>query len=133
MILKPPFIITARLMAGVKVGGGYISIGQGERNSEGRTQYGVYIDLPDGSEHEIDDLKSGCGGGGVQDGMAALLSFLSAAAESYSFRDCNWDNNSEDDNALLFPRPVVEWAYQNSDEIAMLEVEISETPDLITQ
>jgi hypothetical protein len=126
MTLKNPFIITSRLMAGVKIGEAFISIGQGERNSEGRTQYGVYIDLPDGSEHEIDDLRSGCQGGDIQEGMASLLSFLGAAAESYAYKGMDGEHSN------LFPKAVTEWAYQNSDEISSLEMEIEETPNLVT-
>jgi hypothetical protein len=125
MKLHAPFIITARLMAGLKIGGGYISMGQGQRNSEGRTQYGVFIDLPDGSEHEITDLRSGCQGGDLQEGFASLLSFLGAAGESYGYKGMDGENSK------LFPEPVTEWAYQNSDEISMLGIEIEETKNLI--
>lgn len=127
MKLNSPFIITPRLMAGLQIGKAFISMGPGHRNSEGRTVYKCFIDLPDGTEHEITDLRSGCQGGNLQEGFASLLSFLGAAAESYRYRQCDWVNIGEDDNASLFPRPVVEWAYQNSDEISMLECEIEES------
>lgn len=133
MILREPFIITPRLMAGLQIGGAFISMGAGPRNSEGRIQYGCFIDLPDGSGHEITDLRSGCQGGNLQEGFASLLGFLGAAAESYHYRGMDWDNIGPDDNATLFPRPVVEWAYQNSDEITMLELEIEETENLIEE
>lgn len=58
--------------------------------------------------------------------MSDLLSFLGAAAESYRYRKCDWANVTEDDNATLFQREVVEWAYQNSDEISMLGSEVDE-------
>jgi hypothetical protein len=127
MTLHSPFIITPRLMAGLQIGGAFISMGAGPRNAEGRTQYGCYIDLPDGSEHKVTDLRSGCGGGDLADGFASLLSFLGAAAESYRYRQCDWNNIDEDDNASLFPHAVVEWAYQNSDELSVLQVEIEES------
>lgn len=130
--LKSPFIITSRLMAGLQIGKGFISIGQGERNSEGRTQYGVFIDLPDGSEHEISGLRSGCQGGDLQEGFASLLSFLSAAAESYAYAQRQGNPGMDGENSSLFPQPVTEWAYQNSDEISMLALEIQETPNLIS-
>ncbi len=126
MKLKSPFIITPRLMAGLQIGKAFISMGQGERNSEGRTQYGVFIDLPDGSEHEISDLRSGCQGGDLQQGFASLLSFLGAASESYRYA------GEQGENSDLFPLPVTQWAAENIDEISMLELELEETPELIT-
>ena len=117
-------------MPAVSIGGATISLGNGPRNSENRTVYQCFIDLPDGSEYKISDLCSGCGGGGVQSGMESVLSFLSAAAESYSYRmrtGCTGENED------LFLASVVEWAYQNSDEIDMLRAEIEETPNLITE
>lgn len=131
MTLHPPFCISARLMPGLKVGGAYISLGNGPRNAENRTQYQCFIDLPDGTEHEITDLASGCGGGTVQGGFESLLTFLGAAAESYKYNDCDWSKIDREDNATLFPQPVTEWAYENSDEISVLEIEISENPNLI--
>ncbi len=113
-------------MAGLQIGKAFISMGQGERNSEGRTQYGVFIDLPDGSEHEISDLRSGCQGGSLQEGFSSLLSFLGAAAESYRYSE------EQGENSDLFPLPVTQWAADNSDEISMLRLEIDETSDLIT-
>lgn len=115
-------------MPGLQIGGAWLSLGQGPRNNEGRTVYGCFIDLPDGSEHEITDLRSGCQGGGVQEGFASLLSFLGAAAESYAYRMRTGRSGENED---LFPAPVVEWAYQNSDEIAMLQLEIEEAENLI--
>lgn len=131
--IKKPFIITARLMAGVRIGDAFISIGQGKRNSEGRTQYGVFIDLPDGTEHEVTYLHSGCQGGEIQDGMASLLSFLSAAGESYAYAMRQGKDGMTGENSDLLPQAVTEWAYQNSDEISLLALEIEETPNLITK
>ena len=126
MKLHAPFIITPRLMPGVQIGNAFISLGNGPRNSEGRTEYGCFIDLP-GYSHEVTDLRSGCQGGDITEGMASLLSFLGAAADSYRCAGCDWDRITEDDNATLFPREVVEWAYQNSDEIYMIQMEIEES------
>lgn len=120
-------------MAAVKISNATISIGAGARNDEGRTQYGTFIDFDDGREFEITGLKSGCQGGDIKNGMESLLSFLSAAAESFRYRKCDWNNISEDDNASLFPREITEWAYENSDEISMMEIEISENPDCIEE
>jgi len=124
MILHPPFEITPRLMAGLRIGGAFLSMGRGPRNGEGRTVYGTFIDLPDGTEHEVTGLRSGCQGGDLQEGFASLLGFLGAAAESYGYR---MRTGRQGENEDLFPAPVVEWAYQNSDEITSLEFEIEES------
>lgn len=88
MILHPPFEISARLMPAVQIGGATLSLTvSGRRTADGRDIYEAWIDLPDGTEHEITDLRSGCQGGKVQEGMSALLGFLSAAAESRLYRE----------------------------------------------
>jgi hypothetical protein len=126
MKLHPPFIITSRLCAGLQIGQAFIGIDDSGRNREGRTKYGCWIDLPDGTEHEVTNLRSGCQGGDLVQGMVNLLSFLGAAAESYRYRGCDWAKIDDDDNASLFAREVVEWAYQNSDEIETLALGIEE-------
>ncbi len=63
----------------------------------------------------------------MQEGFASLLGFLSAAADSYRYRGTDWDRITEDDNASMFPREVVDWAYMHSDEIYMLGLEIEES------
>lgn len=112
-------------MPGLKIGEGIISLGYSKVTDEGRMLYDVKIDLPD-SEWDVNDMKSGCQGGNLQEGFASLLCFLGAAAESYRYRGCDWDLVSQDDNAAMFPRSVVEWAYQHSDEISILEQEVNE-------
>ncbi len=103
----------------------WVSLGTGPRNAEGRAVYGAFIDLPDGTEHEVTDLRSGCGGGGIQDGLASLLSFLGAAAESYAYRQ---RTGRDGENEHLFPPAVVQWAAENADEISMLGMDIEESP-----
>ena len=119
MTLKTPFLITSRLLPGVQISGAFISIEDVGCNREGRTCYRWHIDFPTGSTFTGNDLKSGCQGGTLQEGMASLLSFLSAAAESYP----------DGENADLFPTAVTEWAYQNSDEISLLGIEIEEATE----
>lgn len=99
----------------------------------GRTRYKWTIDLPDGLEFGGTDLQSGCQGGSLQEGFESLLSFLTAAADSYRYRGMDWEEITEDDNASLFPRAVVEWAYQNSSELELLSLEIEENPELIIE
>jgi hypothetical protein len=114
-------------MAGVQIGtpSAWVSVGPGPRNAEGRTiVYRGFIDLPDGTEHEVTDLCSGCGGGSDLDGLASLLSFLGAAAESYKYR-LRTGRNGE--NEALFAPAVVAWAAKNADKISMLGMEIEES------
>lgn len=123
-------MISPRLLPGVKIGATFISIKFAGETSDGRARYRYYIDGPD-FEHSGDDLKSGCGGGSLVQGMESLLSFLGAAADSYRYRKCIYSGDP-DDNSSLFPEPVTAWAYQNSDEISLLELEIKESEtDLI--
>ncbi len=129
MRLEQPFVITSRLMAGLCGNGGEISIGYAKRDSDGRTAYDVWIDIPAGEFH-ITDLRSGCQGGSLQEGMASLLSFLTAAAESLAYQE---RTGHQGENTDLFPLPVVEWARQQSDELTGLQMEIEETPGLIAE
>lgn len=125
MTLNAPFCISARLLPAVQVGKAWISIEIDGETSDGRTRYRWYIDTPN-FEQTGNDLCSGCQGGSLQDGMASLLSFLSAAAESYRYK------GMDGENADLFPQQVTEWAAQHSDELSMLAMELEENPELIT-
>lgn len=134
MILHEPFRISSRLMPSLEIGKATISLQAGQRNREGRTCFECWLDLPDGSEHQIENLRSGCQGGGVQKGFESLLSFLGAAAEAYRYRmGTGGVRESESGNESLFSPPVVEWAYMHSDELAMLQIELEERKDLIQE
>lgn len=130
-------------MAGLNVANAIISGRITGSTHEGRTKYEFIIDIPPETgppevgnrsrEFTVSDIRSGCQGGSLQDGFECILSFLGASAESYRYRRGDWSQITEDDNATLFERELVEWAYQNSDEISMLELELTETPDLIEE
>lgn len=128
MQLTAPIIITPRLMAGVQIGSDFVSIEYGAITSSGRMSYRYYLDV-DGKEYTGTDLKSGVGNWSIQDGLESLLSFLSAAAESYHY---NGNSMKEDSNTDLFPEWVCQWAYQHSDEIDMLALELQEK-ELVTE
>lgn len=117
-------------MAGLKIGGAFISMGAGPRNEEGRTQYGCFIDLPDGTSEEVTDLRSGCQGGDLQEGFVSLLSFLGACAEARSYGECKYDDPNYSEGSSLFSEAIGKWAQEFSDEIAVtrLEIEESEQP-----
>jgi len=110
--------ITSRLLPGVILGNTQISI-EYAGVEDNRTKYRYYIDIGR-KEYTKDDLSSGCGGGTLQQGLESLLSFLCAAAESWRYAGKNGENSD------LFPQRIVKWAAQNSDELAMLRVEIEE-------
>lgn len=137
MTLCSPIIITPRLLPGVQIGKAFVAIQYSRRpGREGRTRYQWFIDLPDGREFAGDDLQSGCCGGSLQNGLESLLSFLGAAAESYRYdmrKNIHDSNRDGDSNSDLFPAPVVEWAYQNSDELSMLQCELEENKGLIDE
>lgn len=120
MKISSPCIITPRLLPGLHIGGAFVSIEYGEPNNDGRTTYVYYIDLPD-FEYESNDLASGCQGGDLQDGLESLLAFLGAAAEAKNYED---RTGRKSENADLFPAEIVEWAAQNSDEIAAAQYEL---------
>lgn len=121
MTLHHPFQISARLLPAIQIGNDWISI-EFDGESQGRARYKYHIDFGE-QEYTGNDLKSGIGGGSLQEGMASLLSFLSACAESFPGKGENYD---------LFPPRIAAWAYRNSDEISMLSCEPEETPSLIT-
>ena len=132
MRLRDPFKISARLMPALQIGGAWVSLDlSGLTTSSGRDIYECYIDLPDGSEHEITDLRSGCQGGSVIEGFGALLSFLGAAAESRRYRESTGREGENEED--LFPPAIVTWATEHDDEISMLSCEIEETPNLIEE
>jgi hypothetical protein len=131
MQLTTPIIITSRLMAGVRVGDAEISIGYSKQpGREGCTRFLYYIDAPDCEECYANDLQSGCQGGSLQGGLASLLSFLNACAESVGYAQ---RTGRKGENADLFPPDISAWAYQNSDEIGMLAMEIEESGELISE
>jgi hypothetical protein len=129
MKMSSPFLISARLLPAVKIGESFISLKSRGTNGEGRDCYIYYIDTPE-FKYEGDDLKTGCQGGDYQEAMESLLTFLSAAAESWArqMRSREW---GEGENADLFPPMVMEWAYQYREEIEMIALELEESGQLI--
>jgi hypothetical protein len=117
MTIKTPCCITSRLLPGIQIGNVEISIEYAKRpGDEGRTRYRWRIDGIGKKSYSGDDLQSGCQGGNLQEGLESFLSYLEASSD-----------------ADLFPKPVVKWAIQNSDEIGMLRIELAETKDVIVE
>lgn len=128
--IKDPCCITSRLMAGIKIGDGYISIEPYKPTDDGRMRYHYYIDT-EKFEYGGKDLRSGVGGGdGLQGMLAALLDFLGACAESRRYSRGKEDKS---ENYGLFPENVGEWAEQNSDEIDMAAEELREKKGIIKE
>lgn len=123
MTLNSPFIITPRLLPGVQVGDGLISIEYARSDRDGRTVYRYHIDIP-GHEYSGTDLRSGCQGGSLQDGMESLLTFMGACGESYRYA---MRTGRQGENTDLFPPAIAEWCYRHSDELSMLALEIEES------
>ena len=129
MNLKSPFCISARLAPALKIGDAYLSFDHGR----------FVFDFADGREHIVTDFNFPQGRISgktderfLQDGFSAILSFLGACVESRRYARGRGEDEMEGENSSLFPAFVGEWAEQNSDEIGMLDYEITEGADLLT-
>lgn len=123
MTLHSPFSISARLLPALRIAGATLSLDRGAT---------FILDLPDGSEHTIDDFRPGAGDRSPVSWFAAILCFLGAAAESRQGRERRGEAElDEDGNEGLFPPAVVDWAAQNIDEIRCMQCELEENEGLI--
>lgn len=124
MTLNSPFQISSRLLPAVQIEDTYISLEHNKISSDNRNVWTYYIDNP-AWEYTASDLRSGCGGETLQKAMENLLGFLAAAGESY--RTMEWTEKTP----IFFPEHVTAWAYQHSEELTMLRLELEENQDLI--
>lgn len=124
MTLHSPFLISPRLLPALKIGDTTLSI-EPTRNYDkyGKPVWNYYLDGE--VTHQGSDLNSN---GGVQETMACLLSFLAATGEAYHYYGNKTKKGSTTD---LFPEDVCQWAYVNSEELMMLEMELQETLNLV--
>lgn len=110
MTLSHPFIISARLFPAV-------SIGKGEEQvTVSLSPSGFILDGPFG-EHKVTDLTLR-GNPSIESAFEALLSFMSAAAESFRYK------GMDGENADLFPAEVTEALAQVSSELECVHFEI---------
>ena len=116
MILTEPFRISARLLPALKINDTWLSWDDGE----------FVLDFHDGTEYVIDDFHGGIGG--LQDYFEAILSFMSAAAESRQYRERTGRHGENED---LFPPHIVDWIVDNLDEIECLQCDLTENLELI--
>lgn len=128
MILTHPFLITPRLLPGVRVGGGFIAIEYFCMDGP-RTRWRVTIDAPDldGETYEDTTMTSGMGDHSLQSAMENYLGFL-----LYEVDHARYGDPIEGDDPL-FPERVVAWATDYEDELNDLWLTITETPDLIRE
>ncbi len=116
MILQQPFLISSRLLPAFAVDGVTVSLERSGYSHDGRDEFTIYFDC-DQWEIEETDLRSGVGGCSTAEAFEFLLSFLTAAAESYDYRERTGRDGENED---LFDPRIVEWASHNSDELLML-------------
>jgi hypothetical protein len=108
--LSHPFIISARLLPAV-------SIGKGEEQvTVSLSPSGFILDGPFG-EHKVTDLTLR-GNPSIESAFETLLSFMSAAAESFRYK------GMDGENADLFPADVTEALAQVSSELECVRFEI---------
>ncbi len=125
--LKDPLEITSRLLVGFGAGDATVSIDIIGQQGDGRVVYRWFVDFKDGREFLGDDLKSGCQGGNLADGLVSFCSFLSAFADAHEYLHCNLGRES--DCGDLFPADLANWAMANSDEISYIGILIEESAD----
>ena len=103
MTLSAPFLISSRLLPAV-------SIGQGqEQITVSLSPRGFILDGPFGV-HRVTDLTLR-GNPSIESAFETLLSFMSAAAESFRYRGMDGENSD------LFPAEVTEALFQVSTEL----------------
>lgn len=112
MILHDPFIITARLLPGLRIGDGYLS-------ADGQV---FILDTP-GFEYEILGFRPGLGDRDMQSWFSSILIFMGAAAESRQYRERTGGEIDEDSNEGLFPPHVVDWIVDNLSDIESFDLE----------
>lgn len=110
MTLSSPFIISARLLPAVSIGEG------SEQITVSLSHSGFILHGPFG-EHRITDLTLR-GNPSIESAFETLLSFMSAAAESFRYRGMDGENSD------LFPAEVTEAIAQVSSELESVWFEL---------
>jgi len=111
MTLSAPFLISARLLPAVSIGKG------GEQITVSLSPSGFILDGPFG-EHEVTGLRLSPFCKSIESAFETLLSFMTAAAESFRYR------GMDGENADLFPAPVTEAIAQVSSELESVWFEL---------
>lgn len=123
MQLTAPLQITPSLLPGVRIADAHETAWvQIDSPRAGERDLVIVVTLPDGTDVRSDRFSPR---GDIRKAMAAALSFLGAAGESYGYRMRKGESEPDPDgNEVLFPAPVPEWAYRMSGEISMMEYEL---------
>lgn len=111
MILRAPFMISSRLLPAVEVGQGP------EQITVSLSPSGFILDGPFG-EHKVIGLRLSPLCNSIESAFETLLSFMSAAAESFRYR------GMDGENADLFPAEVTEALFQVSTELECVWADI---------
>lgn len=123
MKLRKPFEIGSNLLPTLRIHDAHISLARSAPH-ENRDTFTYEIDITDG--RFTGEIRSGVGGGTLQQAFQALLDFLEAAGESYD------EGGKHGENYYLLVPAVVKWAAVHLDEIAFASLEIEE-PNLIVE
>lgn len=121
MILHTPFIITGRLLPGLKIGDSFLS-------ADGTT---FYLDTPK-FEHVINDFSPGASQS-MQEWFASILNFMYAAGEAKHYRVGSLMDTRVDSSETLFPPNVVDWIVDNLAEVEALSFDLGEGPQGLIQ
>jgi hypothetical protein len=111
MILHHPFIISSRLLPAVSIGKG------SEQVTVSLSPSGFIMDGPFG-EHAVTGLRLSPLCNSIESAFETLLSFMSAAAESFRHK------GMDGENADLFPPEVTEALAQVSSELECIQFEV---------
>jgi hypothetical protein len=111
VILRAPFMISSRLLPAVTVGQGT------EQITVSLSPSGFILDGPFG-EHKVTGLRLSPLCKSVESAFETLLSFMTAAAESFRYRGMDGENSD------LFPAEVTEALFQVSTELECVWADI---------
>lgn len=121
--LSPPLEITSRLLPGITVDGVSMSAEPtGKHDRCGRAVWRLIFDkYAPGKRYRSYVDETLAGPRSYAAAVETALAFLLHSAGAYASGGWN------DEEARLFPRPVVAWAAQNSSELESIQLELSET------
>jgi hypothetical protein len=87
MTLQHPFFISSRLLPAIKIGGTTVSLEQIGCTSDGRDEYQIWFDMPDGTEIRESGLRSGCNGAStIRFAIQGILIRMCKTGETFMVR-----------------------------------------------